>query len=325
MVRLFALFILGFCVIASADSQQSPNYTQYTANRVMLNPAFAGFDGATNITMVAREQWLGVKGTPKIHAITIDSRILGDSYISKKIKIRKKETRKTTSGNNGWAANLYSDINGPIVKSGVSGTYSYHIELDDSQLSFGISLLFFQLKIKESDFILSDDELDDLLTGSNQSIWNTDASFGIYFGAKDYYAGYSTVQLLNSAVQFGRSGEGDYKLVRQHTLLGGYKYSVNNILLIEPAMLLKVAEKSATQLDISAKCIYDFQYWAGLNFRTGSSLSLFGGIKIDMYNIGYAIDYNFNTLMQRTYASHEFIVSVQFDNAARRFKWLKTY
>jgi hypothetical protein len=91
-----------------------PVYSQYTFNKFLLNPAAAGVDGYTSISLVAREQWVGFKGTPKTHAITIDSRLLRNSYISKNINPRKRfPVRKV-----GWAAHAFND-HGTADRTGV--------------------------------------------------------------------------------------------------------------------------------------------------------------------------------------------------------------
>lgn len=71
--------------------QQLPVYSQYTFNKFLLNPAAAGSDGYTTINLVAREQWVGFEGTPKTHAIMIDSRLLRNSFISKNASVRRKK------------------------------------------------------------------------------------------------------------------------------------------------------------------------------------------------------------------------------------------
>jgi type IX secretion system PorP/SprF family membrane protein len=197
--------------------------------------------------------------------------------------------------------------------------------MGESQLSFGLSLAFFQLKIQDDQFVLSDNTADDLILGSKQSIWITDANFGVYYLTRTFSAGYSTVQLFNSSAQFGERGKGEYKLCRQHNFIGSYRIELTTSLNLEPSFLLKIPEEGVSQLDLSVKCKYKAKYWAGLNYRTRSTLSIFGGLKYDRYSFGYAFDYNINDLMPNTYGSHEFLVSARFGDSARRYKWLNTY
>lgn len=322
--QLSLLFSISIVLISFATGQQTPIYTQYDLNKFLYNPAAAGSGGYTSISLIAREQWVGFKNTPKTHALAIDSRILGNSYILKKLSIRKKETEKTRSGKTGWGAYFYSDLNGPIDRTVVNGTYSYHIDLGSSQLSFGLSMVFSQLRIQENQFILSDNLPDDALTGSTQSVWVTDANFGIFYTSKDYFGGYSTMQILNSGAQFGNNGDGKYRVERVHNLMGGYKYLINNKIELSPTVLIKKPKSNTAQLDVSVKCTYDNMYWGGLTYRTGNAMAIFGGINIENYYFGYAFDYNFGAIHTSNFGTHEFIAIMRLGNA-RRYKWLNTY
>src|SRR4030042_2376507 len=126
------------------DGQQLPVYSQYTFNKFLLNPATAGSDGSTTISVVAREQWLGFKGTPKTHAVTMDSRMLRNSFIAKNASVRRKKRLSSRSGRVGWAAHVFNDHTGPLDRTGVEGTYAYHVPLKVGQLSFGLSGVFYQ-------------------------------------------------------------------------------------------------------------------------------------------------------------------------------------
>ncbi|MBN2484877.1 MAG: type IX secretion system membrane protein PorP/SprF [Bacteroidales bacterium] len=326
MKKIIITLIIVLTTCTGLLAQQFPTYTQFTLNKFLINPAVTGVDGFTTASLIAKEQWVGFRGTPRTHAVTIDSRILGDSYILKKLAVRKKEPQKTRSGNTSWGACFFSDLNGPVDKTGVNGSYGYHIEMGESQLSFGLSLLFFQLKIQDEQFVVADDRIDDpLITGNKQSIWITDANFGVYYTAADYYAGYSTVQLFNSSAQFGDKGDGKYRLNRQHNLMGGYRFDVASHIQLEPSVLLKLPESGITQFDINIKGTFDNKYWAGINYRTRAIFSVFGGLNYERYYFGYSFDFNLGDFMPNTYGSHEFIVTARFGDSARRYKWLNSY
>ena len=78
---LYILFLLLFA--ARIYAQQVPLYSQYMMNGFLLNPAVAGSEGYTAINLTAREQWLGLKNAPKTHAVSGQTRLLKNSYISK--------------------------------------------------------------------------------------------------------------------------------------------------------------------------------------------------------------------------------------------------
>lgn len=318
IVKITSLLILIlFSEVRIIFAQQFPNYTLFYMNKYLVNPGTAGVNGATNLSFIAREESVGFEGSPQTYAFSIDSRILGRSDIYKKI------FRKRVSGNVGWGLYLYSDLNGPINKTGFNGTYSYHIDFNESQLSFGISLVLFQLSIKKDGFITDDGETenDPLLSGGNESIWISDANFGIYYSSAEYFLGYSTIQLFNSFAQFGSNGQGDYKLTRMHSIMGGYNFDLNRAFEFEPTALINVGENLRTQANLGIRIIYDKRFWGGLYYKTMNTLSFHCGVNFDKYYFSYAFDYGINSMGRNTWGTHELIVSVKFASE-KRYKWL---
>ncbi len=313
-------------IIVSVKAQQLPNYSQYTFNRFLINPSYAGAEGYTVASFVAREQWVGIKEAPRTHALMIHSRILPQSYIPEDAPVRKRSKKLSRSGKVGWGAYVFNDRNGLMDRTGLKGTYTYHIDIWQGQISFGLSGIFYQLKVDHSRFIPEDPTAqDNLLEGIKKPLYIPDADFGVSFLTKDYYGGFSTNQILQSSVQFGQKGEGNYRLRRQHNFMGGYRYFINDKWIVIPSIWLKIPEGTKAQLDITARAVYKDMYWGGLSFKTGPSLIIFGGANVDRYYFGYAFDYTFNSLMGHTFGSHEIMMSVKFGDNARRYKWLNTY
>jgi type IX secretion system PorP/SprF family membrane protein len=330
-----ALPIIVFLFITyAASAQQFPYFTHYTFNKFVTNPAAAGIDGYSTASLISRNQWIGIGGTPKTFTLTFDSRILGDSYILQKLPLRKNQKPRTRSGNTAWGAYLINDVNGPIAKTYFSGTYAYHLDLGEQQVSFGLSLLAFQNRLDLDQAITHSYDpntgangYDPLLTNENSSFWILDANFGVYIAARDYYAGYSTVQLFGSSIQFGLDTTSSYKLRRQHNILGGYRFFISNRIDLEPSALIKIEETLRAQFDLTAKFIIDKQYWGGLNLRGGggTALAVFGGLNYDKYYFGYSFEYDFNSFAKQTFATHEIMLIARFGDAARRYKWLNSY
>jgi type IX secretion system PorP/SprF family membrane protein len=321
------IIILILITIQAYDisGQQLPVYSQYTFNKFLLNPAAAGSDGYTTISLVAREQWVGFEGTPKTHALTIDSRLLRNSYISKNISVRRKKRLSSRSGRVGWAAHVFNDHISPLDRTGAEGTYSYHLRLKDGQLSFGLSGVFYQFSLNKNKVITSDNEYDPLIDGIKGTIYIPDANFGTFYTTEKYYGGVSIMQIFQSSIQFGDNNGSEYRLKRNYNLMGGYIFSINSSFALEPSFLLKIPTSSKAQLDLNAKVYYKDNYWAGLSYRTGNAMVIFLGARFDRYFVGYAFDYNFNPLMKYTFGSHEFMAAMKLGDTARRYRWLNTY
>lgn len=321
--HIIYILLLLTGISATVSGQSQPLYSQFTFNRYLFNPAAAGSDHTTMIKATGYEQWVGFKGAPKFHTLSFDSRIFTDSR--KPRRNIKRRFKLIKPGSVGAGAIVFNEKYGPLSHTGVAATYSYHIDMRDRQLSFGVSPVLSNLGLKSSDIILPDDEFDDLLVGDNTRRWIMDFNFGIYLMEKSYFAGYSIHHLTGSVLQWGGSIEDDYQLKRNHYLMGGYRYDISPELVFEPAAMLKIPEGGSAQFDLSLKTIYRKDYWFGLSYKTSRIMSVFGGLMVDRYYFCYAFDYNVSKVGTYSYGSHEILLGVRLGEMTKRYRWLNTY
>lgn len=322
----YFLFVFGFFLIAfEGKSQQLPIYSQYMMNGFLINPAVAGAEGYTAFNLTAREQWLGIQNSPKTHAISVQSRILKNSFISRGASIRKKRRWGTQSGRVGYGVYMFNDINGLIDRTGLQGTYSYHIRQGANQISFGLSLSTFQFRLDRQNLHFYGDRFDELLDQNRNTLYIPDANFGVYVSHPNYYVGFSSMQMFKSAIQFGEIGDGEYAMVRHFNLQGGYKFYLSNRLIIEPSALVKYPQGLNPQVDFNIKLDYMDDYWGGISFRTGNAMIIFGGVRFEKFYFGYAFDYTLNSIRKHTFGSHEVMMAIKFGDNARRYRWLNRY
>jgi len=321
-MRLRLLIVLFWCSLYT-EAQQVPVYSQYMLNGFLLNPAVAGSEGYTAINLTAREQWLGLKNAPKTYALSGQTRLLKNSYISRAASVRRRQKLSSRSGRVGVGGYVFNDKNGPINRTGMQLSYAYHIRMQKSQLSFGLSGMFYQFSIDQENIRF--EEQDIFFESADKSIFIPDASAGVYYTDPRIFAGFSTTQLFQSAIRFGEKGYAEYKMKRYYFLTAGYDFDINNSLTIEPSFLFKTTENFIWQADLNTKFVFNDEYWAGLSFRTGGSLIFMGGIKVDKYMFGYSFDYTLSSIMKHSYGSHEFMAAILFGDNARRYRWLNRY
>lgn len=331
----FTLTIFLFC----AEAQQLPVYSQYMMNGFLINPAVAGHEGYTAINLTAREQHLGLKEAPGTYALSYQTRLLKNSYISRSASIRRRKRVMSRSGRVGYGVYAFTDMSGAFNRTGLQGTYTYHIPLDRSQISLGLSVTGYQFRIDDSKIRLL--EVDDpVLLNTEKSAFIPDANFGVYYSDRNLYAGISAMQLFQSPLKLGADKEGPgFRMIRHYFITAGYRFEVSRDILMEPSFLFKTTEKFIAQADINVKMYFQENYWAGISWRTGGSYSLveesmkgkgssaiiMGGFKVDKYYFGYAFDYTFNAIGARTWGSHEIMAVVKFGDNARRYRWLNRY
>ena len=220
---------------------------------------------------------------------------------------------------------LFNDQNGMISRNGFQVSYAYHIPMRISQLSFGISVNAFQFKIDDQD-IVAYDPADPYLNSYDRVMFIPDANFGMYYMTKDFYVGFSALQLFKSAIKLGSEGENDYQLYRHFYIMGGYNYNINDNLSIRPAVLMKSSDDlHSFQVDLNATAYYQDSYWGGISYRTGDAVTLLGGVKFQNYYFGYAFDYSLSDIRRVTFGSHELTFVAKFGDNARRYRWINRY
>jgi len=321
--KYFSCLVVLLCLLKPAAAQQYPLYSQFEFNKYLFNPSVAGADQVTTVHLNVYEQWLGFKGAPKFLTASIDSRIFSQDRkprrnILKKFKFLRPE-------NLGFGAQLFNEKYGTLSQTGLTGTYAYHLKMDDKQLSFGFSSVFSNLGLSSSEIVMPDEDFDYAVEGDNTRRWIIDFDFGTYLTGKDYFAGYSIHHLSESALQWGGSADADYRLGRMHYFMAGYNYDISSNVSLEPTALYKLSEQYKDQFDLNLKCTLQSKYWCGLSYKTSNVMSIFTGLRYDRYIFCYAFDYNLTAVRRYSYGSHEIHVAVKLGNESSRYKWLNTY
>lgn len=325
MKKVHVVAILFLIFIAGTKAQQLPLYSQYTFNEFLINPAVAGSDGYTSINLTAREQWIGIDNSPRTHSLSYQTRVLKKSFIIKSKSVKKKTFKPSTEGRVGVGGYIFDDRNGLVSRTGFQLTYAYHIWLDETQLSFGLSGTAFQFRINDEGLTFYD-QSEPLLSGDlRKTLFVPDANFGVYLLNYRYHVGFSVAQLFQSYLKIGHAGLSDYRMLRHYYLSGGYVFPLQKGFTLEPSILIKTTEKLLYQIDFSAKVQYKEDYWVGLSFRTAGAVVLLAGVRLDKFYFGYAFDYTLSSIMKHSLGSHEFMMAVKFGDNARRYRWLDRY
>lgn len=311
-----------------ALGQQQPIYSQYMMNPYLLNPAIAGYQGITDVNLVAREQWLGYGDGPSTYALSGQTRILRTSFRNRSRLIRQRVRRRRPSGRVGFGGYIFNDINGDIRRTGFQGTYAYHIYMRDLQLSAGVSLAAFQFKadVTPSDLYNPVDPL--IREGVPNSNFSPDANVGFLASSDRFYAGLSVTSLFQSAIQFGPGNkESAYRLRRHYYLIGGYRFQERRSDYgVEPSLMLSLTERLSWNLDINVKGYYKNDYWVGLSYRTAGTVITMFGMNYQQLYFGYAFDYSFGEISRfNTIGTHELMIGMRLGDTARRYRWLNRF
>ncbi len=320
------ILLLLFLLSGQVKGQQLPLFSQYLYNKFLLNPAVAGSDGFTSVSLTAREQWVGYSGAPRTFSFSLQSRILKRSYILKQTNVRKQVFRPKSDGKVGLGGYIFSDRNGLIQRTGFQASYAYHMWLQQStQLSLGLSVTGYHYKIDEKEINFEDPNEPWLNDNLRRGMFVPDATFGIYVLNPRYSFGFSADQLLEASAKIGSSAYKNFRMRRQYYMFGSYDFKSGPYNVIQPSFLLMMSEQIKPQVDIGATYIYDNDFWAGLAFRTSGALIANVGVKYENIFIGYAFDFTMQEIQRITYGTHEITFALKFGDNTRRYRWLDRY
>ncbi len=323
-------FLIWFCFLvilgSTVSGQQLPLYSQYLYNKFLINPAVAGSDGYTSWNLTAREQWVGYSGAPRTFSFSGQTRLLKRSYILKQSSTKKQVFRPKSDGKVGLGGYLFSDRNGLITRTGMQGSYAYHLWLHNStQLSLGLSFTGYHYKIDEKQINFEDPNEPWMNNELRRGIFVPDAAFGIYLLNAKYNAGFSTEQLFRGSAKIGSDAYKYFSMDRHYYLFGSYYFELNSMTELEPSILLMMSDQLKPQADIGVTFIYNKGFWAGLAYRTNAAIIANVGVKHNSIFIGYAFDFTLQEIQRITYGTHEITLAMKLGDNARKYRWLDRY
>lgn len=287
-ILLFMAFITR-----SSIAQQIPNFSMYNMNHYLVNPAATGTTDRLPVSLSYRKIWAGMNNTPSVQYLS------GNMLVAKDM---------------GVGAKLSNFQAGPLRKTGLEASYSYHLSLGsgDTKLSFGLSVLLYQFNLNKSDMLVED--IDDEVFMGKEQMFVPDGGFGTYLYGTNYYIGLSIPQLLQRNIDLKSDVILQQKQVRHYYLHGGYIFEAGADFKVEPSVLLKFVEAGLFQADINALATYKDMVNFGVSYRTGDAMSFQVGYKNPDLFIGYAYDLVLSGIQGNTSGSHEILFTYTLDN-----------
>jgi len=288
-IKIF-LGILTFMTVVVVFGQQDPQYTQYTYNMNILNPAYAGSKGIPSIGLLGRTQWVGIEGAPKTVTMSLHSPV-GRAV--------------------GLGLSVIHDEIGPVKEDNVYADFSYTINTsEEGRLAFGLKAGVTFLDIRELAVI----ETDPL----NVPIHQTSPNFGagIYYYTDKFYAGLSLPNFLETRHLEKDGGQVSSASEKMHYFFtSGYVFEISNNIKLKPSTMIKATSGAPLSIDISANLLVDDMFEVGLSHRINDSISGLVGFQVnDDFRIGYSYDYTTSSFSDFNSGSHEILLLFEFNN-----------
>jgi type IX secretion system PorP/SprF family membrane protein len=293
MKRIIKSFIL-LLVPLSLAGQLAPVTSQYVLNPLGINPAYAGNRGALNIAAFYRRQWAGITGAPETMTLAVDA-----PFFDSKL---------------GLGFIITNDKIGVTKETHFLTNYSYKINMDKGNLSFGLGAGLMTTNTAWSDLVVLDPGDENYLNNSRVFVV-PDFSFGIYYSYQNYFAGFSVPKLLGYKFNFDKN---KYTLLfnpdqYNYLLNAGYIYNLSQKMKIFPSTLVTISPREKLLIDLNAYVSLNDRIWAGASYRNKRSLGvLFQFAVNNQFRVAYTYDFDFGKLGHYSNGSHEIMLRYEF-------------
>ncbi len=305
--------VLIFCVLFSVLFSenvfaQDPEFTQFYANPLYLNPAFAGTARCPRINLNYRNQWPAISGTYVTYSASYDQHF------------------DAIGGGLGLLVMNDKAGRGTLTTTNVALMYSYQLNVTrEFSMKFGFQAGFFQKSIDWSKLTFGDmiDERRGFVYNTNEvpgqsSKSNVDLSVGMLGYSKRYFFGAAVHHLT----QPDEGLIGPSKLPMKITAHAGAVLPIgdkNNQTTISPNVLFQ-KQQDFQQLNLGVY-VNKGSIVGGLWYRNQDSFIALIGLTQNHFKIGYSYDVTVSKLTNATAGSHELSFSIQFECRPKKKKF----
>lgn len=281
----------------SLKAQHNQIYRNHHLHQVFSNPATSGSEYFPVAVLSYQKQWLGIPHSPATLMASTSLRIGNFDFYNPKMFIN--TTGIKTRERIGLGIGLYADQNGPFASRGLDIAYAYHIELDHSVISLGLSGIAEQSVMNGSAWDPTTPG-DPLLGDGRESFFNFNANFGMYYYSATYYAGVAVNHLLplKDNVNPGETIKQDY------IIHGGYLFRSMEEIKFEPSLNIRYLDYETLEYDIRAKVYLKHIHWMALTYRSYKAIALSAGMKIRRFYLAYYFEANLSPVIRYSAGSH---------------------
>lgn len=299
--------ILVFTVFFFDLKAQDPQFTQFYANPLYLNPAFAGTARCPRICMNYRNQWPNLSGNYVTYSFS------GDLHLD------------ALAGGIGVLVTQDDQANGTLKTTNASLIYSYQAVINrEFSLKFGLQATYMQKALDRENL-----HFGDMIDARRGFVWNTneplpnnnktaaDFSAGLLGYSKNYFFGLAAHHI--NQPDEGLIGES--KLPVKFTGHAGaiIPLEKGNESYLSPNILFQ-SQQNFRQLNLGLYYVKG-PFVAGLWYRNADAVIALIGIKNDNFQAGYSYDVTVSKLAGNTAGAHEISVQLKFECKTKRKKY----
>ena len=292
-LKLLAALLLGMACYLPANAQQDPIYSQYTMNGMLINPAYPSMDQSASMTLIGRNQWVGVDGAPKTVSFTFYSPF------------------KATNTSVGFSA-----MNEKITvqsRTGFNFHVSQRVDLNENlRLALGLKLGMSQFRENNSQLTTTDP-----IFAENASYFKSEVGFGFALFTDKFYVG-----LASPTFQSFDVGNKVNKIVynTHYYLTAGYLFDAGENVKVKPNILLRKVKGSPLGIDFNTSVLIKELVWVGASWRSEKTITGLVQVQINKnFMVGYSYDTPMSSNLKGAQSvSHEIMLNYRFQWSSER-------
>lgn len=294
MRKIIITSIAFVLFVTNALAQQESLFTQYMSNLQNINPAYVGTNKSAQISLLARNQWVGMEGAPETQTFIADVPL--------------------HNLNMGLGLSIERDKIALLDNYSISGNYAYHLQLgEDLTLSLGVKagIASYSANFNKLNLI---DNTDASFANANEKELKFDFGAGAYLKSEKFYLGVSVPHISTDANMIEKS-DLDYKKELHYYMISGALFNVNENIVFNPSVMVRATSEDLTSVDATAMFIMNDKYWLGVSVRGNEAVAGIAQMQLTKeIKIGYSYDYSISAVNNYTGGSHEFHVAYRINN-----------
>jgi len=291
-------FVLALILVTlSVKAQQTPMYTHYMYNTLMVNPAYAGSRDALTITALNRSQWVDFGGAPVTQTLSMHTPLRSEHI--------------------GLGLSILNDKIGPTNNTSVFADFAFIMKLTNkSKLSLGLSAGANIFRANLNSLELTEQN-DPVFANNINNLVTPNFGFGAYYSRERFYAGISVPNLIENSYSEISQANGNTligKAQRHYFFIAGALFNLSPNLALKPTTLVKVTNGAPVQADLTASFIIMNKFLLGGMIRTGDAVGALVGLDItDQFHLGYSFDWSYGLKTGKyNNGSHELVLRYDF-------------
>ncbi len=311
MKKIYASVLFVLMALGSVSFAQDPHFSQYYANPLYLNPAFAGTVICPRVILNFRDQWPSISGTYVTYNASYDQHI------------------EKIAGGIGVLINTDRAGQGILNTTTASFMYSFRLEVNRHFfMKLALQASYFQKHLdwqkltfpdmidKRHGFVFNTNELPpNRLTKAN-----ADFAAGVLGYGEKYFVGFAVHHLTRPdegfisksrmPMKFTVHAGGIINLVKKVR-----RRSNEHVPTLSPNILF-MQQQNFQQINYG---LYFNRYpfvgglWFRQNFKNSDAVIFMVGLQLNMFKIGYSYDLTISKLTNATGGAHEVSFALQFN------------